>query len=272
MLKLLIHLMDEMFCISFSNRFLIFQMIKREVLGRYKTSMFGLMWSIVTPLIMLLIYIFVFSVIFKSRWGENTNSLDFAGILFTGLIIYQFFSECMNRAPLLIIENINYVKKIVFPVEILPWVAMGSALFHFMVSIFVLIVYILVVQGGIEWTAFLLPVVLLPFVFLVIGLMWILAPIGVYVRDVAQFVGLITMGMMFLSPVLYPASAFPESYEIIFYLNPLTFVIEQSRNVLLWGEWPDFYGLGIYYMISICFVVVGFAWFRKTRQGFSDVL
>jgi len=256
----------------FLNRFLIFQMIKREVLGRYKNSMIGMLWTLINPLMLLVIYVFVFSVIFHSRWGENTSNLEFAGILFAGLIIYQFFSECMNRSSLLITENVNYVKKVVFPVEILPLVAMGSAFFQLAINVCVLFVYLLFVGGGLEWTALLLPIVLLPFILLIIGLMWILAAIGVYVRDVAQIVGIITMGMLFPSPVLYPASAFPDAYKIIFYLNPLTFIIEQSRNVLLWGKVPDIYGLGMYFGVGCFFAVLGFLCFQKAKQGFADVL
>jgi len=254
------------------NRSLIYQMSKREVVGRYKGSVMGLLWSFFNPILMLTVYTFVFSQIFGARWGAGVSQIEFAGILFAGLIVYGVFSECITRAPVLIISNVNYVKKVVFPLEILPWVAMGSSLFHAIISLFVLVAFYLFVHGSLSWTVALLPLVLLPFALFVMGLSWLLASLGTYVRDIGQAVGIVVMAMMFLSPIFYPASSFPESYQTLFYINPLTFIIEQTREVLLWGNAPDWGGLLLYLIASTTVFWLGFAWFQKTRRGFADVL
>ncbi|MDX8377460.1 MAG: ABC transporter permease [Mariprofundales bacterium] len=254
------------------NRHLIYQMSKQEVVGRYKGSAMGLLWSFFNPILMLIVYTFVFSVIFKARWPGVNNNLEFAGILFTGLIVYSLFSECVSRAPMLILSNVNYVKKVVFPLDILPWVAMGSSFFHAAISTIVLLGFMLILNGSLHWTIVLFPIVILPLLILTMGISWLLASLGTYIRDIGQAIGVIVMSMMFLSPIFYPATAFPESYRILFYLNPLTFIIEQSRAVLLWGEMPNWQGLGIYFIISLIIACLGFVWFQKTRRGFADVL
>jgi len=254
------------------NRALIYQMSKREVIGRYKGSALGLLWSFFNPILMLTVYTFVFSMIFKARWPGVTNNLEFAGILFAGLIVYSLFSECVSRAPNLILSNVNYVKKVVFPLDILPWIAMLSNMFHAGISIIVLLGFTVALHGSLHWTIIFFPVVVLPLLILTMGISWVLASLGTYVRDIGQGIGIVVMSMMFLSPIFYPATAFPESYRIFFYLNPLTFIIEQSRAVLLWGHMPNWQGLGIYFVVSLVFAWLGFAWFQKTRRGFADVL
>jgi len=255
-----------------SNRSLIYQMSKREVIGRYKGSMLGMLWSFFNPVMLLIVYTFVFSVIFGSRWGEGVSKIEFAAILFAGLIVYGVFSESMNRAPTLILNNVNYVKKVVFPLEILPWVGIGASLFHAGINLLVLLVFYLVVHGSLSWTVILLPLILFPFSLFVMGFSWLLASLGTFVRDIRQIIGVVVTAMMFLSPIFYPASAFPEAYKPFFYLNPMTFIIEQSRAVLLWGNLPDWHGLLIYSLVSMLVAWGGFAWFQKTRRGFADVL
>lgn len=254
------------------NRSLIYQMSKREVVGRYKGSAMGLLWSFFNPILMLMVYTFVFSVIFKARWPGVTNNLEFAGILFAGLIVYSLFSECVSRAPSLILSNVNYVKKVVFPLDILPWIALGSSLFHACISIIVLLAFMLVLSGSLHWTVVFFPIIVLPLLLLTMGISWALASLGTYIRDIGQGIGIVVMAMMFLSPIFYPATAFPESYRVFFYLNPLTFIIEQSREVLLWGHMPNWEGLGIYFLASLVIAWLGFVWFQKTRRGFADVL
>ncbi len=254
------------------NRSLVYQMTKREVVGRYKGSVMGLMWSFFNPVLMLIVYTFVFGVIFKARWPGVTNNFDFAGILFAGLIVYSLFSECVSRAPTLILSNVSYVKKVVFPLEILPWVALGANVFHAFISTLVLLGFMLILNGALHWTAVLFPLTVFPLLLLTMGISWALASLGTYIRDIGQAIGIIVMAMMFMSPIFYPATAFPESYRVLFYLNPLTFIIEQSRAVLLWGQMPNWGGLGIYFLASIVIAWLGFAWFQRTRRGFADVL
>lgn len=256
------------------HRNLIFQMAKREVLGRYRGSIMGLAWSFFNPILMLIIYTFVFSTVFKARWGtgEDGSQVDFAIVLFVGMIVHGLFSECVNRAPLLITSNTSYVKKIVFPLEILPWIAMGSALFHTAISLVVLLVVQLVLDTRLPWTVAALPLVLLPLVFTTMGFAWFISATGVYVRDIGQTTGIITTILLFISPVFYPITALPERFQIFLMLNPLTFIIEQARQVLIWGQLPDWYGLGLYSIASLAIAWAGFWWFQKMRRGFADVL
>ena len=257
------------------NRHLIGQMTRREVIGRYKGSYLGLAWSFFYPLLMLIVYTFVFSEVFKSRWGPEgaqESKAQFALILFVGLIVLGLFSEVLNRAPGLIVSNINYVKRVVFPLEILPVVAMGAALFHALASITVLLVAYFIFNGHIHWTALLLPLVLIPLVILIMGIAWLLASLGVFIRDASQATGIVTSVMMFISPVFYPISAVPEKFQPVIMANPLTFIIEQARDVLIWGNSPNWLGLGIYMLASSIVAWGGFAWFQKTRKGFADVL
>lgn len=258
-----------------NNRQLVLQMTKREVMGRYKGSAMGLAWSFFNPLFMLVVYTFVFSEIFRARWGGvggDDSKTQFALLLFVGMIVLSLFCEVINRAPGLILSNVNYVKKVVFPIEILPVIAMGAALFHCLISLGVLSAAFVLLNGYLHWTAVFIPLVLLPLVLLITGLAWMLASLGVFLRDVGQTVGIITTVLMFLSPVFYPLSAVPEKFLPFIMANPLTFIIEQAREVLIWGHVPNWPGLGLY-SLAACFVAwAGYTWFQKTRKGFADVL
>ncbi len=256
------------------HRELILQMTCREVLGRYKGSMMGLLWSFITPVLMLVVYTFVFSVVFEAKWGGGVEEgkAIFAIVLFVGLIVHGLFSEVINRTPGLILNNVNYVKKVVFPIEILPVVTMCAALFHMLISTAVLLAAFILINGFIHWTVVFIPLVILPFVFITLGLAWFLASIGVFLRDVGQTVGIITTAMLFLAPVFYPMSAIPEKYQLYLLINPLTFIIEQARLVLILGQFPSWGGLAIYSAISLLVAWAGFWWFQKTRKGFADVI
>lgn len=256
------------------NRQLIVQMTKREVVSRYKGSALGLAWSFFDPVFMLMVYTFVFSVIFKMRWGigGEESKAQFAIVLFVGMIVHGLFAEVLNRAPGLILSNVNYVKKVVFPLEILPVISMGAALFHGLISLGVLLIAFAMFNGYLHWTAIFTPLVALPLVILTLGLAWMLASLGVFLRDVGQTIGIITLVMMFLAPVFYPVTAVPEEFRPWLMANPLTFIIEQAREVLIWGHLPDWIGLGIYTCAATLVAWAGYAWFQKTRKGFADVL
>lgn len=255
------------------NRALIGQMIKREIQGRYKGSILGIFWSFVNPLIMLAVYTFVFSFVFNARWStESESRAEFALALFIGLMVHSLFAECINRSPSLIIDNVNYVKKVVFPLEILPWVTMGSTLFHFMISLMVWAGLFLFVNHNLHWTMVFLPLVLLPLILFTMGVTWFFSSLGVYLRDVGQLTGVVTTVMLFLAPVFYPMSALPEQYHVYIYANPLTLIIEQARTVLIWGQIPDFKALSIALAVSSLVAWLGYTWFEKTRRGFADVL
>ncbi len=255
------------------NRQLIWQMTKRDVIGRYKGSALGLTWSFFNPLIMLAVYTFVFSVAFKARWQTGSDSKsEFALALFIGMIVHGLLAECVNRAPSLILSNVNYVKKVVFPLEILPWVAMGATFFHTLVSLFVWGLFFVVVNQTFHWTAVFLPFIFAPLILFTMGLTWFLAALGVYLRDVGQITSVFTTVLLFMSPVFYPISNIPERFQVYLYANPLTFIIEQSRAVLMWGQLPHWGGLVICLIVSLFVAWLGFSLFQKTRRGFADVL
>jgi lipopolysaccharide transport system permease protein len=188
------------------------------------------------------------------------------------MIVHSLFAEVLNRAPFLILSNVNYVKKVIFPLEILPVISMGAALFHSLVSLIVLLIAFVIFNSYLHWTAIFIPLVLLPLVILTLGLAWTLASLGVFIRDVGQTIGIVTTIMMFLSPVFFPVTSLPEAYRPIIMANPLTFIIEQAREVLIWGHQPDWPTLGIYTLAATAAAWSGFAWFQKTRKGFADVL
>lgn len=256
------------------HRHLIRHLAWRDFESRYRGSTLGLFWSFFNPIFMLTIYTFVFSVIFQAKWGTSAaqSKFDFAIILFSGLIIYNLFSEVINRSPSLILGNVNYVKRVVFPLEILSLVALVSSLFHTMISVFVLLIVNLIVNQSFSWTVLFLPIVIAPLMIVTLGCSWILASIGVYLRDVGQTVILLTTALLFLSPIFFPAEALPESLQPFLFLNPLALIIEQTRAVLIWGQYPDWTALITYLVLSLFFAWTALLWFQKTRKGFADVL
>ncbi len=252
-------------------------MTKREIISRYRGSFLGLLWTFINPILMLSIYTFIFSVVFKVRLDpQNSDIYDdkfaFALLLFIGLILFNLFSECLSRAPGLVLANVNYVKKVIFPLEILPVVSLVSALFHAGISFLVLLTFMLAIDYPIHWTLFFLPIIVLPLLLLITGLSWMLASIGVFVRDIGQVIGIILTMLLFMSPIFYPASALPESIRDYLFLNPLTFIIEQARGVILYNQPPSWPGLAIYYLFALLVSWAGLSWFNKTRTGFADVI
>jgi lipopolysaccharide transport system permease protein len=255
------------------QRRLLSLMTQREIAGRYRGSWMGLAWSLATPILMLAVYSFVFSVVFSARWGEDTsgNRAEFAILLFVGLLVHGFFSECLTRAPGLMLAHANLVKKVVFPLEVLPVTVVGSALFNCGVNVLVLLLGMLAFSMPFHWSLLLFPVVLLPLVCLALGVAWFFAALGVYVRDVAQLTGLLSTLLLFLAPVFYPQSALPPEYRPWLDLNPLTFIIESARQMLMggmldWKRWCFALLLGIAAMLG------GFWCFCRGRRGFADVL
>ena len=256
------------------HRQLILQLARRDVMGRYRGSLLGLAWSFLTPLLMLLVYTFLFGVVFKSRWGGATveSRLDFALILFVGLIVHGLFAECVNRAPGLVLQHASFVKRVVFPLEILPWTVMLSALFHSGVSLAIWFAFAIVSGIGLSPTAIFLPLIFVPLVFLTMGCSWFLSSVGVYLRDTSHTVVILTSVLLFLSPIFFPSTAVPAQFRFLIRLNPLTFVVEQARAVLTFRSLPDFYWLAVVTAQNLALAALGLWWFQKTRRGFADVI
>jgi len=257
-----------------SNRRLLDQLARRDVAGRYKGAAIGVAWSFLTPLLMLCVYTFVFSVVFQARWGGELSEgrVQFALIMFVGILVHTLFSEVVNRAPGLILSNPNYVKKVVFPLEVLPVMAMASAIFHACISVLILLLALLVLNGRMEWTSIFLPIVLAPLVVLTVGVAWFLAALGVYLRDVGQITSIMTMVMLFLAPVFYPITALPEPYQAWMSVNPITVPIEQARRVLFAGQAPEPGPMMLYWGVALMLMLAGYTVFQSLRRGFADVL
>lgn len=262
------------FAAPFRHTSLIWQFVRREILGRYRGSILGLGWSIVTPLLMLMVYTFVFVGIFKARWpgAESGGGIGFALQLFAGLAVFNFFAEVLGRAPSLIVEQPNLVKKVVFPLEILPFVTIGAALFHLALSLLILLGGTLLIYGRLAPAALALPLVLLPLLPLLLGLCWLFAALGVFLRDIAQIMGMAINLLLFLSPIFYSVSTIPDKARFWIYLNPLTPVIENVRLVLFIGDWPDWSSWLVYLACASVVAIAGAAFFQGTRKGFADVL
>lgn len=256
------------------HRDLILTLAKREIRGRYKGSVFGLMWSFLSPLLLLSVFTFVFGEIFQARWAgsDRAGGLDFAAAMFAGYLIHLFFSECIGRAPSLILGNVNYVKKVRFPLEVLAVVTVISALFHLLAAYIILLILIFLSGWQMGWTVLLGPVVLLPLILLVLGFTWALSALAVFLRDIEQLIVPILTAMLFLSPVFYPLSSVADRFLVIYQINPLTMIIETMRGVLLHQQLPNWEAFLIYTLISVLVMALGHAFFQMTRRGFADVL
>lgn len=263
-----------MFTQAWKSRTLIWQLLRRDIQSRYRGSVLGLLWSLGTPLLMLGIYTFVFQYVFKSRWTDTAGetTLSFAIVLFLGLTIHAVMGEILTKSPMLITGNQNFVKKIVFPLELLSWVTLLSAVFTFFISFGLLLIFILIELHRIPVTALLLPLILLPYFLLLLGISWFLAALGVYLRDIQQITGTFATLLLFLSPIFYSVNILPENLQALIFLNPLSYIVESARAVLIYGQLPDFIGLGIYSVVALSVAWLGYSFFRKVRPGFSDVL
>lgn len=268
-----VHL-GHFFASIIEHRDLIQRLAAREFGQRFRGSTLGLGWAVLTPLLTAAIFTFVFSSIFQARWGVAGPSgpFDFAVIFLAGLAVHTIFAESLNRAPILVVGNAGYVTKVVFPLEILPVVSLVSALANAAIWLAVVMLGNLIFNGVIQLTSLLLPLVLLPYLIFIVALGLLVAACGVFIRDLSQVVGLLVTASMFLTPIFYPIQAVPPRFQTLMWLNPLTFVVEQVRAVLIFGRWPDFGGLALYSIAALAFLAVAFWVFQRLRPGFADVL
>jgi lipopolysaccharide transport system permease protein len=261
------------FFLPLRQRSLIWQFSKRDVLARYRGSFLGLGWSLVTPLMMLAIYTFVFRTIFKARWeGGNASDFEFALRVYSGLIVFTLFAEVLNRAPRLVLDQPNLVKKVVFPLEILPWVPPLAGIFHLVLNLLLLLVATAFDREALPLTILALPLVLLPLMPLLLAIGWFFGALGVFVRDIGQVMPTVSSLLMFLSPVFFPPASLPEKWQSWLNINPLTLIIEETRRVVLDGLWPHWGSLATYLALASLAAWLAGLWFQTTRKGFADVL
>lgn len=255
------------------NLALVRAMSKREIEMRYRESMLGLAWAVIAPLLILAVYAFVFGEILGARWpGRAAWGEHFAIPMFAGLSVFSFFSEVVGRSPSLIMGNANLARKIVFPLEILSWIAVVTALVGLAINVALLEIFLVAVEGRIPWTAALFPLVLLPLVMFTVGMSWFLAATGPFFRDIGQLVGLALTALLFLSPVFYPVSAVPERYRDYFQLNPLTYFVEEARRTLVTGEMIDWPRLAVFAVAGAVVMVAGHRWFMAMRRAAVDLV
>lgn len=263
----------EPFAVFWRNRFLIMTLTRRDVAARYRGSALGMLWSLLTPALMIFVYTFVFSFVFGLRWGAGGEGKGyFALLVFAGIIVHGFFSDCIVRAPGLVVGNAGYVKKVVFPVEVLAWVTVLSALTQASISWFVLLCFALAVNGTLTPMLVLAPIVFSPLVLIALATTWILSAAGVFLRDLGQAMGVVSTVLLFLSPTMYPLAAVPEAYRWFIHLNFLTFFMEQFRAVVIHGQLPAFASLALAGLASIALAAIGLRLFNRARRGFNDVL
>lgn len=257
---------------AWNRRELFLEFTKRAIAGRYSGAHLGVVWSFINPLLMLAVYTLAFREFLGMRWPNADTRGEFSLMIFCGMIVHSLLLECLISSPTCIVGNTNLVKKVVFPLAMLPVVTVASALFHAALSTLVLILFVFATQHTLSPTILYLPLVYLPYALFLCGLSWFLASLGVFVRDIVQISGVIGSMLMFLSPVFYPASSLRESYRGIIAYNPLTLIIEQTRSLVMFGQSPDWSSLGIYTLAALAVMTFGYWWFQRTRDGFADVL
>ena len=258
---------------------LTYQLAKRDLILRYKGSLFSTGWLFITPLIMLLVYVFVFSEIFKVKWPASSGSpsqeqvpAHFGLMLLIGLSVFQFFSDCLTKSTTAVTSSPNLITKVVFPTETLPASVVVAALFHFAISFLLIIAGKLIFTGSIGIAALFSPFIFVTMLLFALGCAWILAAIGVYVRDLTHTVALVMGGLMFLTPVFFPASAFPKKFAIFLDLNPIAYFIEALRSIIMLNELPAFEMTAIYLVVSAVISFGGYRFFQKAKRGFADVI
>lgn len=262
-----------MFRRIWKHRHLASLLISRNVQASFRGSFLGKAWTALVPLLRLAVYTTVLGFILKVKWpGHHNTPLETALLYFVGLTFFDFFMESISVAPGLMLDNVNFVKKVVFPLEILPFATLGAALVRLGVTSAILLIFFLLIRGVPPPASVAIPLVVAPFALLVLGAVWFLSAFGAFVRDLRQLMGVLALMMMYLSPIFFPLAMVPARARPFFYANPLAFVIESTRGALFAGEWPNWLALIAYASAAWLFAAVGYRWFLRVKPGFADVV
>jgi lipopolysaccharide transport system permease protein len=262
-----------MFRRAWKHRHLLSLLIERNVEASFRGSVLGKLWTALVPLLRLAVYTLVLGFILRVKWpGHGNTPLETALLYFVGLTFFDFFMESISSAPSLMHDNVNYVKKVVFPLEILPCAMVGAALVRLGVTGAILLTFFLVIRGVPPLATLAVPLVVAPFALIVLGAVWFLSALGAYVRDLRQLMGVVALMMMYLSPIFYPLTMVPDRARPFFYANPLAFMIESTRSALFAGAWPNWPALALYTGVALLFATAGYHWFLRVKPGFADVV
>lgn len=257
----------------YKNGYLLKQLVKKDIQQKYQGSVLGVLWSFIVPILMLVIYTFIFSEVFQAKWDiDTTDKYQFALVLFCGLSAFNLVGEVMNRSTVLIASNTNYVKKVIFPLEMFPVVITLSSLFTCVISFIILIVAKLVLYHNVSGTLYMAFLMFVPLIILSVGLSLFISAVSVYLKDVGNAISVIVTVLMYLSPVFFPLSAVPENFRGICEVNPMTYIIENFRNVVLYGNSINWRFYGISCVVALAVYWIGKIIFMRAKEGFADVL
>jgi lipopolysaccharide transport system permease protein len=253
---------------------LFFLLLYQEITSKYRNNYLGISWIVITPLFMLSIYTFVFGYVFAIKWPGfvGSNLFEFSLILYSGLVFYNTFSEAVSRSPTIIIENSNYVNKVVFPLEILTVITTISSLVTLTINLFLILLFKAVLFSEIQIESLYIVLIVLFFIIMILGITWIFAAIGVFIRDINHLISNGVQGLLFLSPIFYPISSLPEWLQSLILFNPISIPVEQARKVIIFDDQPDLQILLIYGAASFLIAIIGYYCFYKSRKGFADVI
>jgi lipopolysaccharide transport system permease protein len=254
------------------HRSLVLELTKREFSGKYRGSFGGIVWSFAQPLFLLTVYTIAFGVILKARWGFSGSTREYALMLFAGLIVFNAFSEVLTKSTTLITANPNFVKKVVFPLELLPVITVTTALIHALIGVGVWLAGYIFLMGAPKASIFVFPLVLICFVPVLLGMGWLLSSVGVVVKDISQLTGMLNHTLLFLTPIFYSIEAAPALLQNLLMLNPLTFIVEQFRLVLFYGQMPALKGLAVYFGLASAFAWASYVLFKRLRPTFADMV
>ncbi len=255
-----------------SNRHLTGLMVYRDFVGRYKGSLLGALWPLVNPLGHMILYTFVFSMVLKVRFGDDPSTSSFALYLMAGLLPWSALAEAVSRASKLILESPNLVKRVVFPLEVLPFTLAVSALLSEVVAFALLLGAIVLFTGHLHLTIVFLPLVVLSQFMFIAGVSWMLASMGVFVRDLPHLIALGLSAWMYATPIVYPATSMPKNFQWLLWINPMAGIVGDYRRVLLQGLAPDWISYAGYTAAAVCLWICGFYFFHKTKRSFADVM
>ena len=251
---------------------LMISLARRELAARYKGSVLGIVWAVLTPIVMIAIFTFIFAGIFKARFGASNSQWDYALYLFCGLLPWNAFQESLQISSTTIVAHANLVKRVVFPLETLPVSQSIAMLANQMFGTVALLIAAMIIRHELHLTVLLLPILLIPQLIATLGAAWLLASLGVFMRDIVQGLSLVLMAWMYLTPIIYPASLVPERYRRLIDLNPFTSLVRNYRYLLLDGAGPDWGGLAYFSGFALALFIFGYWWFAKTRKNFADVI